>query len=57
MPDVVVERAEREEANRIAKEAVRGALIAAALAVPAPVESVEEVVVAQTAPTWILADE
>jgi hypothetical protein len=56
MPDVIAERAEREEANRVAKEAIRDALIAAALAVPAPVEPVAEVA-SDSQVGWVFGDE
>lgn len=55
MPDVIAERAEREEANRVAKEAIRDALIAAALA-PAPSEPAAEVA-SDAQVGWIFGDE
>lgn len=56
MPDVIAERAEKEEANRIAKEANRAALIAAALAIPAPVEPVVETA-SDAQVGWVFGDE
>ena len=55
MPDVIVQRAEKEEANRVAKEAIRDALIAAALA-PAPVEPAAEVA-SDAQVGWVFGDE
>lgn len=63
MPDVILERAEIEEKNRIAKELARPGLIAAALAAQpdavfvAPVIPVDDVPPPPPSPGWVLADE